>query len=88
MAKAVAEAHGWQYDRHADFSRVMNQAILLTGNDRLRELRGIPNDLHGNYYVRKRFLDAEIIRRDLDSISELVTLLAPLTVRDGNGEGE
>ena len=26
MVKAVAEAQGWTYDRHADFSRVMNQA--------------------------------------------------------------
>ena len=28
MAKAVAVAQGWQYDRHPDFSRVMNQAFL------------------------------------------------------------
>ena len=79
MAKAVAEAQGWQYDRHADFSRVMNQAVLLTGSDRLRALRGIVNDLHGNYYERKRFLNAEIIGRDLESMAELVELLAPLT---------
>lgn len=80
MVKAVAEAQGWQYDRHADFSRVMNQAILLTGNDRLSDLRGRANDLHGNYYERKRFLNAEVIRKDLDSMAELVALLAPLTV--------
>lgn len=84
MVKAVAEAQGWQYDRHADFSRVMNQAILLTGNDRLSDLRGRANDLHGNYYERKRFLNAEVIRKDLDSIAELVALLAPLTVLNGN----
>ena len=82
MAKAVAEAQGWRYDRHADFSRVMNQAILKTGNDRLRELRGIPNDLHGNYYERKRFLEAEIIRRDIESVAELLESLTPLTVVD------
>ena len=57
MAKAVA-AQGWQYDRHADFTLVMNQAALLTGNDHLRDLRGRANDLHGYYYERKRFLDA------------------------------
>lgn len=79
MAKAVAVTQGWQYDRHSDFSWVINQAFLKTGNDRLRELRGIPNDLHGNYYVRKRFLDADIIGRDMESIAELVELLAPLT---------
>lgn len=79
MAKAVATAQGWQYDRHPDFSRVMNQAVLLTGSDRLRDLRGIANGLHGNYYERKRFLNAEIIGRDLESMAELVELLAPLT---------
>lgn len=54
----------------------------------MRELRGIPNDLHGNYYVRKRFLDADVIRRDIESIAELVELLAPLAVFDGHsGDG-
>ena len=31
MAKAVAEAQGWTYDRHSDFSWVINQAFLKTG---------------------------------------------------------
>ena len=79
MAKAVAVAQGWQYERHSEFSWVINQAFLKTGNDRLRELRGIPNDLHGNYYVRKRFLDTDVIAQDIESIAELVELLAPLT---------
>ena len=79
MAKAVATAQGWQYDRHPDFSGVMNQAALLTGNDRLRDLRARANDLHGNYYLRKRLLDAESIERDLDSMAELLELLAALT---------
>lgn len=88
MAKAVAEAQGWEYERHPDFSSVMNQAALLTGSDRLRDLRARANDLHGNYYVRKRFLDAETIGKDLDSVAELVELLAPLAVVDGhNGDG-
>ena len=82
MAKAAAEAQGWQYDRHADFIRVMNQAVLMTGNDRLSDLRGRANDLHGNYYERKRFLNAELIGRDLESMAELVELLVPLTVVD------
>ena len=87
MVKAVAVAQGWRYDRHPDFTRVMNQASLLTGNDRLRDLRGRANDLHGYYYERKRFLDAEIIRSDLESMEELVGLLAPLTGMDGrNGD--
>ena len=79
MAKAVAAAQGWQYDRHADFSRVLNQASNLTGNDRLRDLRSRANELHGNFYERRMFLDAESIAKDIESISELLELLAPLT---------
>ena len=78
MAKAVAVARGWEYETHADFSVVLNQAWQTTGNDRLRALRGIANDLHGNYYRRKRHLNAEVIGRDIESVAELVEALAPL----------
>ena len=86
MVKAVAEAQGWVYQKHRDFSRVMNQASRLTGNDRLLDLQGRASLLHENYYERKRFLDADIIGKNLESIEELVELLAPLTVADGNGK--
>lgn len=79
MAKAVAVAQGWEYETHADFSVVLNQAWQATGNDRLRALRGIANDLHGNYYRRKRHLNAEVIGRDIESVAELVEALAALT---------
>ena len=79
MAKAVAEAQGWEYDSHADFNTVINQASRLTGNDKLRGLRGIANDLHGNYYKRKMFLDADIIGQDIESVAELLDILTPLT---------
>lgn len=79
MAKAVALAQGWSYDTHADFSVVLNKATAATGDDRLRALRGIANDLHANYYRRKRFLDATMIGRDLESVAELVETLSPLT---------
>ena len=79
MAKAVAAANDWTYEKHRDFSIVLNNAWLLTRNDRIRELRGIPNDLHGYYYERKRFLNADIIAADIESVAELVEILAPLT---------
>lgn len=78
MAKAVAVAQGWEYETHADFSVVLNQAWQATGNDRLRDLRGIANELHGNYYRRKRHLNAEVIGQDIESVAELMTALAPL----------
>ncbi|MCY3881903.1 MAG: HEPN domain-containing protein [Chloroflexi bacterium] len=78
MAKAVAVAQGWEYETHADFSSVLNRATEATGADQLRGLRGIANDLHGNYYRRSRHLDAAIIDRDLESMAELLELLGPL----------
>ncbi len=78
MAKAVAAAQGWEYATHADFSVVLNRAWRLSGQDHLRALRGIANELHGNYYRRKRHLDAAVIGEDIESIAELLELLAPL----------
>ena len=78
MARAVALAQGWSYDTHAEFSVVLNNAVLATGEDRLRELRGTANELHSNYYRRRRHLNAEIIARDLAGVSELLELLTPL----------
>jgi uncharacterized protein (UPF0332 family) len=78
MAKAVAAAQGWEYATHADFSVVLNQAWQVTGVDRIRALRGIANELHANYYRRKRHLNAEVIREDIKSVAELLEILAPL----------
>ena len=79
MAKAVAVAQGWQYETHADFSEVMYQASLFANNPRIHELRGVPNELHHNYYRRKRHLNEGAIGADLGRIAELLELLHPLT---------
>ena len=79
MVEAMAIAQGWEYERHSNFSQVLNLAYLATNDDRIRLLRGIPNELHGNYYRRKRHLDEGMVGRDLDSTAELLDLLQPLT---------
>ena len=79
MAKAVAVAQGWEYEKHRDFVLVLNQARRLSGNSRLLDLRGRATILHDNFYARKRHLDADIISEDLDSVGEMLELLAPLT---------
>ena len=79
MAKAVATAQGWEYDAHDGFSVVVNRARRVTGDDRLGGLRGIANDLHRNYYRRKRHLDAERIDEDIERVAQLLGILAPLT---------
>lgn len=79
MAKAVAVAQGWEYEKHRDFVIVLNQARRLSGNSLLLDLRGRATILHDNFYERKRHLDADIISEDLDSVGEMLELLAPLT---------
>ena len=78
MVKAVAIAQGWEYERYSDFSQVLNSAYLATSDDCFRLLRGITNELHGNYYRRKQHLDGGMVGRDLDSTAELLDLLQPL----------
>ena len=79
MAKAVAEAQGWKYTRHDEFADVMNRARTLSCDDRLRNFRRVANELHGYFYTRKRFLDAEDIGDGLDQIAVLLDILEPLT---------
>lgn len=79
MAKAVAVAQGWEYETHADFSVVLNRARQLANNPRIRQIRSVANELHGNYYKRKIHLDPETIREDLDEVAELLEILHPLT---------
>ena len=79
MAKAAAEAQGWQYKKHDQFNLVLNNARLLTGDERLPGLRGIANDLHNNFYKRRLLLNADAIAVDLDHIATLLEILEPLT---------
>ena len=82
MAKAVAEAQGWDYTKHAQFSVVLNNVRRVTGDGRIPGMRGIANELHGNYYTRRRFLSAAAIGEDLDRIAELLEILEHLTAID------
>ena len=79
MAKSVADAQGWEYKRHEQFNVVLNNARLLTGDERLPGLRGIANDLHTNFYKRKLLLNADAIAVDLDHMEVLLGILEPLT---------
>ena len=81
MAKAVATAQGWQYDKHEHFGEVMYLARQKIGENRLNDLRKTANDLHGNFYQRKRFLHADLIADSLDEVAALLDLLEPLTER-------
>lgn len=79
MAKAVAEAQGWQYRKHDEFFTVMRQAQDLSGDARLRGLRAIANELHGFFYTRKMFLRSDDIGQGLNEVEVLLDILQPLT---------
>ncbi len=82
MTKAVALTQGWEYSKHADFHFVMDNVWRRLGNNRIRPLFAVADHLHGNFYQRKRFLNADAIRADLEDVAELVDLLTPLTATD------
>ena len=85
MAKAVAEAQGWQYNRHDEFFTVMRQAQDVSGAARLRNLRRAANELHGYYYTRGRLLRSDDIGQGLDEVALLLDILQPLTELNGSG---
>jgi hypothetical protein len=79
MARAVAEAQGWQYKRHDEFFAMMNRAQQLSGDARLRRLRDAANTLHGYFYTRKMLLNPDDIREGLDDMDLLLDIMQPLT---------
>ena len=87
MAKAVAEAQGWQYKRHDEFFVVMRQAQDVSGDDRLRNLRRAANELHGYFYTRRIFLHSDDIGQGLDEVALLLDILQPLTGTDAGTVG-
>ena len=80
MARAVAAAHGWDYNSHAEFNQVVRKAAQSVGTPRIRTLGRVANELHGNFYPRKRLLDSEAIGEDLNEIAGLLELLGPLAL--------
>ena len=79
MAKAVAEAQGWKYSKHDEYWDVMLRVERMSGDDRVRYLKAVANQLHGYFYTRKRFLDAEDIDGQLDLMAGFLDILEPLT---------
>ena len=86
MAKAAATTQGWEYSTHEHFNKVMENARILTGDTRLPGLRGIANDLHGNFYKRKLLLNAMAIEVDWEHVAELLDILEPLTDTHSQGQ--
>jgi hypothetical protein len=75
MVKAVAEALGQPYRSHDEFGKRLVGWARQTGDDRLRQLRLVANELHGNYYKRETLLDAEEIASSLELLDRLEPMI-------------
>ncbi len=79
MAKAVAAARGWEYERHDQFDSLIVNARHFSRQNQLRSLANSAEKLHSNYYKRKALLHSGTIAEDLDDVAELLERLQPLT---------
>ena len=79
LTKAATLAPVWQYP--PNFNATLNQAWLLTGNERLRGLRAIDNVLPIGYYMHsiKEHLDTDEIGGEIESIAKLLKTPHPPT---------
>ena len=80
MAKAVAEAQGWRYERHDEFFDVTRRAASRVNDPRIvRVWRKSANELHSFFYLRKMLLDAETIGEDIEDVGSMMQAMEKLT---------
>ena len=77
IIKAVAAANSWEYEDHEDFVNVIANARHKYRQPGLPRMSNAAQELHGNYYRRKRFLDAGTIRGDIEDVESMVGVLQP-----------
>ena len=80
IIKAVAAANGWDYEHHDHFSSVVMNARQRYRQPSLRELSRAAEALHVNYYKRKEFLNADVIREDIGDVEKMVNFLQPFII--------
>ena len=79
IAKAVAAARGWEYERHDDFHGIVNRSQSRLRERRLWTWASSANMLHTLFYQRRTELDADAIRLYLADIQLFVDALERLT---------
>ena len=77
IMKAAAAANGWEYRNHDQFDMVVQNARHQYRQPSLRQMANSANTLHGNYYKRKMFLNANAIREDIGDVERMVGILVP-----------
>lgn len=79
IAKAVATARGWEYERHDDFHAIVNRSQSRLRERRLWTWASSANMLHTLFYQRRTELDADAIRLYLADVQSFVDALERLT---------
>ena len=80
IAKAVAEANDWTYERHDHFDGVIYEAGLLYGEPDLENLGNAAHFLHRNYYLHPPLLNQDRIGANINRVGTMVKILAPILV--------
>lgn len=77
IAKAVAAANGWAYERHDQFDSIITNARQRYRQPSLRQYGNAAHSLHRNYYKHPSMLDANTIREDIDDVESILNVLQP-----------
>ena len=75
VAKAVAEANGWTYERHDQFDGVIYDAAALYNEQDLENLGNAAHFLHRNYYLHPSLLKRERIEANINRVALMVNIL-------------
>ena len=73
IIKAVAATNGWEYD----FVSVIVNARHRYRQPSLTRMSNAAQELHRNYYRRKRFLHAEVIEEGIGEVEAMIDVLRP-----------
>ena len=75
IAKAVAEANDWTYERHEQFDGVIYDAAALYNEGELENLGNAAHFLHRNYYLHPSLLRRERISANIERVGAMMNIL-------------
>ena len=71
--KAAAEQRGWKHNGHYYLFKVINELVLVAGDERLNEAFEAANQLHVNFY--ENTLDADEIDYRAQRVLDLIDMI-------------
>ena len=77
IAKAVAEANNWPYERHDEFDGIIYDASSLYGEPDLENLGNAAHFLHRSFYKHPSLLRQDRIGANIDRVENMVNILVP-----------